>query len=195
MNLLPWQDRHLTSVLMVSFALALSTQAHAADRTAASPYVGQEARSIKALSDSETSDLLAGRGMGYARAAELNKFPGPLHVIELADKLALSPEQRARTEQVFRDMQAQAKAIGAEIVAAEQKLDTAFAAGTIDQASLAAQTEALGQLYGRVRATHLAAHLEMKALLTPQQIAAYNHLRGYTDTPASPHSPQPHGHH
>src|SRR5712692_7148759 len=38
---------------------------------------GQEGRAIKSLSAEETADLLAGRGMGAARAAELNHFPGP----------------------------------------------------------------------------------------------------------------------
>ena len=30
--------------------------------------------------------------MGLALAAELNGYPGPLHVIELADSLRLTPE-------------------------------------------------------------------------------------------------------
>ena len=33
--------------------------------------------------------------MGLALAAELNGYPGPSHVLELADKLELSAEQRA----------------------------------------------------------------------------------------------------
>jgi Spy/CpxP family protein refolding chaperone len=180
---------------MISLTFAISGAA-IAESTPSSPYVGQETRTIKALSEQETADLLAGRGMGFARAAELNRYPGPAHVIELADKLELSAEQRRRTGDVLRLMQTQAQSLGAEIVAAEQKLDAAFANGTIDQAFLTAQTDMLGSLYGRVRAAHLAAHLEMKALLTPQQIAAYDRLRGYSaaqpdSPPSSPHS----GHH
>ena len=33
---------------------------------------------------------LSGAGMGYAKAAELNRHPGPMHVLELADQLKLA---------------------------------------------------------------------------------------------------------
>jgi hypothetical protein len=62
---------------------------------APSPYAGQEGRPIKALSETEMRDLAEGRGMGLAKAAELNSYPGPLHVLELADRLELSEAQRA----------------------------------------------------------------------------------------------------
>lgn len=174
-----------------AIAICLNTAIATADVTPA-PYSGHESRAIKALSDREAADLLAGHGMGYALAAELNSYPGPLHVLELADRLGLTAEQRPRVDGIFLAMQAQAKTIGAEIVAAERELDAAFAAATIDPASLAAQTDALGRLYARVRATHLVAHLEIKELLTAQQIAAYDQLRGYSNaTPTTSHN---HGH-
>jgi hypothetical protein len=44
-----------------------------------SPYAGEQGRAIKALSQKEVSDLLDGAGMGYAKAAELNRYPGPMH--------------------------------------------------------------------------------------------------------------------
>ena len=61
---------------------------------AQTPYAGMQTRSIKALSDQQIADLQAGRGMGLALAAELNGYPGPSHVLELADKLGLSADQR-----------------------------------------------------------------------------------------------------
>ena len=48
------------------------------------PYAGLQARPVKALSDQQIADLRAGRGMGLALAAELNGYPGPMHVLELA---------------------------------------------------------------------------------------------------------------
>jgi hypothetical protein len=57
------------------------------------PYAGLQNRSIKTLSDQQIEDLTAGRGMGLALAAELNGYPGPIHAIELAEQLHLSPEQ------------------------------------------------------------------------------------------------------
>ena len=178
-----------------AMAILFNADVAAVADTMTSPYAGQENRAIKALSEREMADLLAGRGMGYALAAELNHYPGPSHAIELADKLNLSPEQRVLVQEVFITMQSRTKAIGAEIVSAEQKLDTAFAAATIEPTSLIAQTEILGQLYGRVRATHLAAHLEMKKLLTPQQITVYDQLRGSSATStAAPTTPHNHDH-
>lgn len=43
------------------------------------PYTGQQARPIKALSDAEIAALRKGEGMGMAKAAELNGYPGPVH--------------------------------------------------------------------------------------------------------------------
>lgn len=40
--------------------------------SAESPYAGQQTREVKALSTQEVDDYLNGRGMGFAKAAELN---------------------------------------------------------------------------------------------------------------------------
>jgi len=63
-----------------------------------SPYIGQASREIKALSPQEISDYLSGKGMGLAKAAELNGYPGPAHVLELAAQLELTSEQKTKTE-------------------------------------------------------------------------------------------------
>jgi hypothetical protein len=88
-----------------------------------SPYVGQETRVIKSLSPAEQADLIAGKGMGFAKAAELNGYPGPAHVLELAAQLQLTDAQRKQTEALFKDMEARAKALGAKLVEAERSLD------------------------------------------------------------------------
>lgn len=72
------------------------------------PYSGQEQREIKALSPEEIQGYLAGKGAGLAKAAELNHYPGPVHVLELADKLQLSAEQKTRTKAIFDAMQKEA---------------------------------------------------------------------------------------
>jgi len=43
--------------------------------------------------------------MGLAKAAELNHYPGPRHVLDLASELKLSEEQRLRIEQIYNTMQ------------------------------------------------------------------------------------------
>ena len=158
-----------------------------------SPYAGLERRDIRTLSQKDMSDLLAGRGAGYALAAELNGHPGPLHVLELAAPLGLTANQRTETQAVFDTMNAEARTIGAEIVAAERALNDAFAKASLDKAALARRSEDIGRLYGRYRAAHLKAHLDMTALLSPQQTALYSRLRGYgSPSSASPHHPGKH---
>ncbi len=75
--------------IWISAALLLTSAAVANAQT---PYAGMQTRPIKALSEQQMADLSAGRGMGLALAAELNGYPGPVHVLELADKLNLSPD-------------------------------------------------------------------------------------------------------
>ena len=166
---------------MMRTGLILAALLLAAPASAQAPagYAGQQTREIKALSPQEVSDLLAGRGMGLARAGELNHHPGPAHVLELRDKLGLTPDQVSTVQTSFRRMEAAAKPLGAEIVARERDLDAEFQQGTMTPSRLATETEAIGSLQGRLRAVHLAAHLEMRAVLSPAQIAAYDTLRGY----------------
>jgi Spy/CpxP family protein refolding chaperone len=155
------------------------------------PYAGQEKRAVKALSETELADLLAGRGMGLAKAAELNGYPGPMHVLEHAVALKLTDAQRQAVEAARARMAAAAKALGREIVATEAALDAAFAEKRIDADALKAATDAIAALMGRLRAVHLAAHLETAPLLTPAQLAQYAALRGYgRDAKPQHHQPR-----
>ena len=86
--------------------VATQSQARALAPTM-SPYAGKEKRHVKALSDQQIADLQAGRGMGLSLAAELNGYPGPSHVLELADGLQLSDMQRARTKVLLEAMKAE----------------------------------------------------------------------------------------
>lgn len=145
----------------------------------AQPYAGLAERRIKALSEAEVAGLLAGGGMGLALAAELNGWPGPLHVLEHAEALRLTPAQR-RTAETLRDrMLAEARTLGARIVALEEELDALFASGAAETGRLAALTAAIGALGGRLREVHLATHIAMRDALDPAQRAAYARLRGY----------------
>jgi Spy/CpxP family protein refolding chaperone len=175
------------------FIALLSAGAAQADTP--SPYAGEQGRAIKALSPAEIDDLAAGRGMGLAKAAELNSYPGPAHVLELADRLALTPDQRAATQDLFARMSADARRIGAAILAAEQALDRDFAARRIDDAALQVKLAEIGALSGELRFIHLRTHLAQAALLTPEQIRQYDALRGYADGAAKPAHGDGHGGH
>lgn len=143
------------------------------------PYAGQESRAIKALSDDDVRAYLEGHGMGFAKAAELNRFPGPKHVLELADALELSDDQKSAVTGSFETMKAKAMALGPAIVEKEAALDGLFARGEIDRKALHEAVSEIARLQGELRAAHLDAHLETRALLSPHQIVRYDELRGY----------------
>ena len=143
------------------------------------PYAGLEVRPIKALSDQQISDLRAGRGMGLALAAELNGYPGPMHVLELADSLSLSDQQRAKVQELFAAMNAEAIALGEKLIAQESDLDNQFAGKTITPARLAPVTHEIGATHAALRNTHLKYHLLTVEVLTPVQVQHYGELRGY----------------
>jgi len=149
-----------------------------------SPYAGEAARPVKALSDQEIGDYLAGKGMGYAKAAELNGYPGPAHVLELGSRMQLTAEQRAQTHAVFVSMQTDAVTVGRALIDRERALDAAFAAKSITPESLANEVQEIAALQGRLREIHLKAHLAESAILSAEQIAKYNELRGYGQQPA-----------
>jgi len=180
--------------LLSFFALATVLASPAATQTDAQPggYAGQQAREIKALSAQEMADLAAGRGMGLARAGELNHYPDPAHVLQLQDRFGLTPGQVEAVQASFARMEAAAKLLGAELIQHERALDDLFRAGTVTLAKMASETEAVGALEGRLRVIHLAAHLEMHSILGAEQIAAYDALRGYASPDADPAGGQGH---
>lgn len=157
-----------------------------------SPYSGMESRAIKAIPAKRVADIKAGKGAGYALTAELNGYPGPRHVLDLAGELKLSRGQRERTQALFETMRREARALGGDLVAREARLETMFASGRIDVESLRRSVTGIAEVEGRLRATHLKYHLAMKTLLSRAQITAYNRLRGY-DAPQGGGRGQGHG--
>ena len=180
-------------IMVFAAGAAILTAPIAVGATTASPYAGQDSRDIKALSAQDVQRYLRGEGMGYAKAAELNHYPGPRHVLDLADQLNLSAEQRQRTQQIFDRMKAAALPLGQQIVSEERRLNSLFAASSIDQATLAAETAKIADLQGQLRDVHLSAHLATRAVLTQDQIVQYDRLRGYSAA-GNPSMPAEHHH-
>ena len=145
----------------------------------ANPYAGQQERSIKALSDDEIKSYLAGAGAGFARAAELNSHPGPMHALELADPLALTPAQRGDLARLMALHKADARGLGAGVVRLEGELDALYAERRATRESVEAKAAEIGAAQARYRASHLTTHIETSRLLTAEQIARYDRLRGY----------------
>jgi Spy/CpxP family protein refolding chaperone len=178
----------IMSVLIVAIVAMLLTGVVLSDtHSAASPYAGLERRSVKALSPEEVADLQAGRGMGLAKVAELNHYPGPKHVLELAEPLALTGEQTQKVKQVHTAMEQEAQRLGKQLLAKETELEKLFAERRADETQARALMVAIGQLQGELRFAHVNAHLATGRLLSPAQLASYDRLRGYTaaDRPAN----------
>lgn len=169
--------------IFTSFILVAATATLATAAFAGSPYAGQESRDIKALSSEDVSGYEAGKGMGFAKAAELNGFAGPAHVLELESRLHLTRDQRARTEALFAAMSAKAGETGRLLVGKERELDALFANRTITPAQMTPLLQAIGMLQAQIRDAHLEAHLAQVAILTPEQNALYGQLRGYREGP------------
>jgi hypothetical protein len=172
----------MRTVVGLAVTLLLGAPVLAEDRLT-SPYRQQAAAGLRGLSDSETSELRAGAGMGLARAAELNGYPGPRHVLDAvaAGKLRASAEQVQRVQKVFDEMKREAQRIGARILEEERQLEAGFSAATMTGDELRSRVARIAALQGELRTIHLSAHLATRAILSDTQVARYNELRGYTE--------------
>jgi len=146
---------------------------------AESPYAGLQTRSIKALSDQQIADLRSGRGMRLALAAELNGYPGPSHVLELAPRIGLSDVQRNSIRAMFETMKAETIPIGEQLIAQEAALDKLFADHAVTPDNLSVAVAEIGATQAQLRAAHLRYHLLTVTILEPSQVQKYLMLRGY----------------
>ena len=144
-----------------------------------SEYAGQQNRAIKTLSVAEVEGYLSGKGMGLAKAAELNHYPGPKHVLDLAKKLELSADQIRQTKQLFGKMKKEAVPLGKKLVEAERELNRLFDSGKVNEENLRALLIKIGTIQSSLRYVHLKAHLTQKKILSPKQVKSYDTLRGY----------------
>lgn len=134
---------------------------------------------IRGMSEEMIQTYRAGGGGGLALTAELNGYPGPRHVLDLADDLELTAEQREQIQALYDLMQLEAIRLGEAILAGEAELEGTFREQTIDERSLEAQLTDLGTLQTELRFVHLRTHLATAEILTPTQVERYNILRGY----------------
>jgi len=168
-------------IVAIVLALSLASMAFAES----SPSAGRENRPLKSLSSGEEAALLNGEGRGLAKSAELNGYPGPRHVLDLEQKLELSVDQVKKINSIYQRMHEDATRLGRDLVDRETALEQMFASQDADSDKLMALSAEIGSLNGRLRATHLLAHLETRAVMTDAQIQQYKQLRGYSTSPAA----------
>ena len=168
--------------ICVTFILMAQTKA-AENKHLHSPYAGEQNRIIKTLSPEDIQQLSDGRGWGLAKAAELNGIPGPAHLLEMKDEIALSKEQVEKIQRLFDDMKNRAQPLGRQLIDLEKELNMAFANKTINKENLKSRLAAIEKIRADLRYVHLVTHLETPSILSSEQIEKYNKLRGYTDDP------------
>jgi len=183
---------------MLRFVILLGTLAipfaASAQHAGHSPYAGMETREIKSLSETDIEELRRGGGWGRALSAELNGVPGPAHLLELGDEIGLSGEQVTAIEAIFEEMQAEARRLGEQLIGAEMAIEDAFRNDDLDEDTLRELIENAETVRAELRFVHLSRHLSTPPLLTEEQIATYNRLRGYGSDPCAQvpegHDPQ-----
>jgi len=63
---------------------------------------------IRGIDPDTIEGYLTGAGLGFALPAELNGYPGPRHVLDLASDLELTSEQQEQIQSLFDEMESQA---------------------------------------------------------------------------------------
>ena len=118
-----------------------------------------------------------GRGFGLAFAADQNGYPGPMHVLELTDRLGLTADQEAKAQVLVQAMFAESKPKSARLLEAEAKLRRLFADRAADDAAVRAAVGEVERARSAVRLVHLLTHLKTRELLTEEQRRIYHEAR------------------
>jgi hypothetical protein len=150
---------------------AARAAAHAAE-------AAREGTGIPALSEAQAASYLDGEAMWLANVAELNHYPSPRRVLELAEALELEEGQRRATTMLHEETRREAIRLGGELVALEQRLNRIFAWNQATADNIAKLVLDIGTLKAQFRLTHLVASIRQKPLLMEEQVRRYDELQG-----------------
>jgi Spy/CpxP family protein refolding chaperone len=118
-----------------------------------------------------------GRGFGLAFAADQHGYPGPMHVLELKDRLRLTGDQERAMHRLMDAMFAQSRPAAGQLLAAEQRLRALFAAGAANETAVHAAVVDVERARTEVRMIHLLAHLKTREILSVEQRRLYQAAR------------------
>jgi Spy/CpxP family protein refolding chaperone len=144
-----------------------------------SQYADQKQSHIPSITMDEFEQIQSGDGMGLAKPAELNHYPGPKHVLQLADSLGISEEQRLKIEAIRQNMADKAVALGMDYLHAEHELNELFSNEKATEKNVVEMTRKVEEKRAALRLAHLLAHVQTRSALTQEQIDEYDRLRGY----------------
>lgn len=169
--------------IRIFLALTLLASSSIMATASTSQYAGEQTRKIKSLSEQDVNDLLQGKGWGLAKAAELNGMPGPLHLLEMKERIDLSQQQLTAINLLYASMKSRAMVLGRQLVDLEASLNDAFHSGSVNESHLQQQLFEIGRVRSELRFVHLSAHLQTPSILNAHQLKKYNQLRGYAGDP------------
>ena len=164
------------TIVLGAFAPTTSAQQYAGHGAHHAPGPTQH-RQMQAMLEEIDRVIAEGLGAGLAFAADQNGYPGPKHVLELKERLQLTPAQEARVTALQAAMLADARPKSARLLEAEARLRRLFAEGAADEARVRALVTEIERARTEVRLVHLLTHLETRALLTDQQRRTYHEAR------------------
>jgi Spy/CpxP family protein refolding chaperone len=164
----------LTAVLLIATAPAGAQTGHEHGHGGGD---AQPHRRVEACQREFDQVVADGRGAGLAFAADQNGYPGPLHVLELKDRLRLTAEQETRMRALLDAMFAEARPRAARLAEAEARLRRIFAEAKADDATVRAAVAETERARVEVRLAHLLTHLRTRELLTDDQRQIYHRLR------------------
>ena len=125
-----------------------------------------------------------GRGFGLAFAADQNGYPGPMHIVELRDRLKLTADQEAKVQELTHAMFAESRPKSARLLEADARLRHLFVEHAADEATVRAAVAEVDRARSEVRLVHLLTHLKTRDLLTEDQRRIYHEARWGAPVPA-----------
>ena len=177
-------NNYILAVLLL-LIIAISSCRYSSDVPqnidATNPYLYQNNRTIKSLSQSDIDNLKNGLGTynEIEFLAELNGYPGPEFLLKYSDELDLTTPQRLALQSFYNNMNKEAKHQGELIIASESFLQNQFQAGIINESSLYDALTESSDAYAALRFSRLKAHMKSLSILTQEQLEHYYELRGY----------------
>ncbi|MGK7294708.1 MAG: Spy/CpxP family protein refolding chaperone [Candidatus Wenzhouxiangella sp. M2_3B_020] len=171
---------YILAALFGAVALTFSAIAVHADEADSAPAESESTTTDlpPSLTPRDVRQLREGRGMGMARVAGVNGYPGPMHVLRQAEALELSEEQVAESEALRSRVHERSREIGERIIEAEARLNALFEAGSVDRGAMREVLGEIADLRADLRAVHLEAHLDQAAVLTEQQLEKMGEMGG-----------------
>lgn len=100
-------------------------------------------------------------------------------MLELANELELTEEQKMATENIFDKMKSEAVKKGEKVISIEEEFHELIISGKAAKEAVMKMSAEIGQLRGELRAVHLTAHLRMMEIMNQEQIHRYMQLRDY----------------